>query len=68
MDDYVPVSPPLHNQEVEEEDAGWGEVRREEVRDSDSEDEDEGGVGRGMVDLDEVAREEMGVWGEREEE
>lgn len=68
MDDYVPVSPPLHNREVEEEDAGWGEVRREEVRDSDSEDEDEGGVGRGMVDLDEVAREEMGVWGEREEE
>lgn len=72
MDDFVPVSPGFIKDD-EEEDAGWGEMSREEARgeDSDSDGED-GGDGKGkrrsgVVDLDEVAREEAGVWGEREE-
>ncbi|PSN68903.1 hypothetical protein BS50DRAFT_549359 [Corynespora cassiicola Philippines] len=68
MDDFVPVSPAFNRTE-EEEDAGWGEMSKEEARnDEDSEDEGEI-VGRreGMVDLDAVAREEMGVWGERDD-
>lgn len=68
MDDFVPVSSSPFLREQEEEDAGWGEMSREEARKgADSDDEDDG-VGRrsaeGMVDLDAVAREEMGVWGE----
>jgi hypothetical protein len=65
MDDFVPVSPAFPSKE-EEEDAGWGEMSREEV-DQDSDEEDGGGNG-GLVDLDAVAREEADVWGEREDE
>jgi hypothetical protein len=69
MDDFVPVSPPSFGRE--EEDAGWGEMSREEARAADENNsEDEGGrvSGEGLLDLDAVAREEMGVWGEREDE
>lgn len=68
MDDFVPVSPAFPSKE-EEEDAGWGEMSREEAHASDSDGEDEGGdtKTRGMVDLDAVAREEQDVWGERED-
>ncbi|KAF2684569.1 hypothetical protein K458DRAFT_431482 [Lentithecium fluviatile CBS 122367] len=78
MDDFIPVSPPPFTREEEEEDAGWGEVSREEAQRrggaGESEDEEEGGGDgyrrstEGLVDLDAVAREEMGVWGEREDE
>ncbi|KAL1594372.1 hypothetical protein SLS60_010132 [Paraconiothyrium brasiliense] len=66
MDDYVPISPPMAH-DREEEDAGWGEVSKEEAKGDVSEDEESGYTGA-MVDLDEVAREEMGVWGEREDD
>jgi hypothetical protein len=69
MDDFVPVSPSFPREE-EEEDAGWGEVSREEARreESDDEDDDDEEHGReGLIDLDAVAREEQGVWGERED-
>ncbi|KAJ4291635.1 hypothetical protein N0V90_009530 [Kalmusia sp. IMI 367209] len=71
MDDFVPVSPPFVRDE--DEDAGWGEVGRHEARrdeESDEESDEEDVVERreGMVDLDAVAREEMGVWGEREDD
>ncbi len=68
MDEYVPASPSFPTEE-EEEDAGWAELRRKEseAKDeiSDDEDDDERGP---LVDLDAVAREEMGVWGDREDE
>lgn len=72
MDDYIPVSPPIAHAVEDEEDAGWGagwgEVRREEVSDTEGDGEEEEDMrGHGMVDLDEVAREEMGVWGDRED-
>ena len=63
MDDYVPVSPAL---QPDEEDAGWGEVRREEARgkdDDEEEEEEHERIGRGFVELD-VANEERGVWGD----
>lgn len=72
MDDFVPVSPGFARDE-EEEDAGWGEMSREEARgeDSSSDDEEDDGKGgkrrSGGIDLDEVAREEADVWGERED-
>ena len=69
MDDFVPVSPQPYTRE--DEDAGWGEMSREEARRADdSDDEDEAGrlSSEGLVDLDAVAREEMGVWGEREDD
>lgn len=71
MDDYVPVSTSPFMREQEEEDAGWGEMSREEAKkDDDSDDDYAEGVdgrrsGEGMVDLDAVAREEMGVWGDK---
>jgi hypothetical protein len=68
MDDFVPVSPPAFTRE--EEDAGWGEMSREEARrGDDSDDEEEAGrlSSEGLVDLDAVAREEMGVWGDRDD-
>lgn len=67
MDDYVPASPSFSAQE-EDGDAGWGDLRRKEsnVERGGSDDEDE--EGGALVDLDAVAREEMGVWGEREDE
>jgi hypothetical protein len=68
MDDFVPVSPQSFSRE--DEDAGWGEMSREEARraDDSDEEEDSGRVSsEGLVDLDAVAREEMGVWGERED-
>jgi hypothetical protein len=70
MDDFVPVSPAFRD---EDEDAGWGEMSREDIREAkagkgkveeDSDDEDN----EGLIDLDAVAREEMGVWGERDED
>jgi len=72
MDDFVPVSPAFP-QDDEDEDAGWGSMCREEARgqesSSEEEDDDEGGNGRGkgMIDLDAVAREEADVWGDRED-
>jgi hypothetical protein len=70
MDDFVPVSPAFRDEE--EEDAGWGEMSREDIREAkrgkqveeDSDEEDK----EGLIDLDAVAREEMGVWGERDDE
>ena len=68
MDDFVPVSPAFPTKE-EEEDAGWGEMSREEVEESESDEEEyEGRTSGGLVDLDAVAREEADVWGEREDE
>jgi hypothetical protein len=64
MDDYVPVSPVP--QSHDDEDAGWGEVSRAEAIKDDGDDDGDGGDGA-LVDLDAVAREEMGVWGERED-
>ncbi|KAI4907102.1 hypothetical protein J4E90_009997 [Alternaria incomplexa] len=72
MDDFVPVSPAFP-QDDEDEDAGWGSMSREEARgqesSSEEDDGDEGGSGRGkgMIDLDAVAREEADVWGDRED-
>lgn len=70
MDDYVPVSPAyVPEREEDELNAGWGEVSREEARRADdSEDESDGEGGKvAMVDLDAIAQ-EVGVWGEREED
>jgi hypothetical protein len=68
MDDFVPVSPAMQK-EGEDEDAGWGEMSREEARSDDDHDEEEyeGRASGGLVDLDAVAREEADVWGERED-
>jgi hypothetical protein len=68
MDDFVPVSPAFAREE-EEEDAGWGEMSKEEARPDESSDEEEyeGRPSGGLVDLDAVAREEADVWGERED-
>ncbi|KAF2469683.1 uncharacterized protein BDR25DRAFT_263624, partial [Lindgomyces ingoldianus] len=68
MDDFVPVSPSFPRDD-EDEDAGWGEMSREEARKDDSDEEggdngDNGSRRVGMVDLDTVAFEERGVWGE----
>lgn len=69
MDDFVPVAVPVVGEE--EEDAGWGEVRRSdavgEFGGEDEEEDVEDDRREEMVDLDEVAREGMGVW-EREED
>jgi hypothetical protein len=52
-----------------EAEAGWGSASMN--RDAEEEEVEEGKKGRtsteGMIDLDAVAREEMGVWGERED-
>ena len=61
MDDYVPSTPELPRDEME--DAPWGEASREVAERSDDEDEDGGRVE--MLDLDAIAQ-EAGVWGERE--
>ncbi|KAF1843353.1 uncharacterized protein K460DRAFT_407709 [Cucurbitaria berberidis CBS 394.84] len=73
MDDFVPVSPAFAREE-EDEDAGWGEMSREEARKGDSSDDDdedddevEGRKSGGLIDLDAVARDEADVWGERED-
>jgi hypothetical protein len=68
MDDFVPVSPGFVREE-DEEDAGWGEMSKEEAREEESSDEEEyeGRASGGLVDLDAVAREEADVWGERED-
>ncbi|KAF1998795.1 hypothetical protein P154DRAFT_468928, partial [Amniculicola lignicola CBS 123094] len=80
MDDFVPVSPSFRD--AEDEDAGWGEMSREEARwsgergrggdgdggDGDEDEESEGdGEKVGFIDLDAVALEEKGVWGGDEE-
>ncbi|KAH7070977.1 hypothetical protein FB567DRAFT_481542 [Paraphoma chrysanthemicola] len=67
MDDFVPVSPALPRDD-EDEDAGWGEMSREEARGESSDEDDDEGRRGGLVDLDAVAREEADVWGEREDE
>ena len=66
MDEYVsPVSPGYEDSREGEEDAGWGDVRREDEAEGNSE---EGrGEGVRMVDLDAVAREELGVWADTED-
>jgi hypothetical protein len=64
MDDFVPVSPALRDDE--DEDAGWGEMSREEARQRESSDDEGDGKEagkRGLIDLDAVAREEADVWG-----
>jgi hypothetical protein len=68
MDDFVPVSPAFVREE-DEEDAGWGEMSKDEARQDESSDEEEyeGRTSGGLVDLDAVAREEADVWGERED-
>ncbi|KAF1913342.1 hypothetical protein BDU57DRAFT_522199 [Ampelomyces quisqualis] len=67
MDDLVPVSPGFVRDE-DEEDAGWGEMSREEVRGEERSDEEEEEGNRGVgLDLDAVAREEADVWGDRED-
>lgn len=70
MDDYVPTSPSFPVSD-EDEDAGWGDLRRKGSNtvkeDSSDEDEEKEGTGT-LVELDAVTREEMGVWGEREDE
>lgn len=68
MDDFVPVSPAFAREE-EDEDAGWGEMSKEEAREDDSGDEDEveGRNSGGLIDLDAVAREEADVWGDRDD-
>jgi hypothetical protein len=68
MDEFVPVSPG-YVREDDEEDAGWGEMSKEEAKEDESSDEEEyeGRTSGGLVDLDAVAREEADVWGEREE-
>lgn len=67
MDDFVPISP-SYQQDEETEDAGWGEMNKEEARRDEESDEDEDMVERreGMIDLDAVAQ-EVGVWGDGEE-
>ncbi|KAF2019278.1 hypothetical protein BU24DRAFT_418865 [Aaosphaeria arxii CBS 175.79] len=77
MDDYVPVSP-SYLRDNDDEDAGWGEMSREEAiradDGSDDDEEDDGEFvdgrrsGEGLIDLDEVAREEKGVWGDRSDD
>jgi len=71
MDDFVPVSPAFPRDE-EEEDAGWGEMSREEAKAGRVEESDDEGemVGRreALIDLDEVAREEIDVWGDRRDD
>jgi hypothetical protein len=67
MDDFVPVSPALPREE-EQEDAGWGEMSKEEAKGDDSEDEDDDGGKGGLIDLDAVAMEEMGVWGDKSDD
>ncbi|KAF2661927.1 hypothetical protein K491DRAFT_586302 [Lophiostoma macrostomum CBS 122681] len=67
MDDFVPISPAFPK-EQEEEDAGWGEMSKAEARGEDSEDEDEDGGKGGLIDLDAVAMEEMGVWGDKSDD
>ena len=69
---YVPSSPGLPLMDNEDEEDGWADLRRRESgqsRKADEEgDSDQEEEGRGLVDLDAVAREEMGVWGDRDEE
>lgn len=69
MDEYVPASPPVIERQ-DEEDAGWGEVDRDELQNRDKEesnDEDNGGRKVDMIDLDAIAG-EVEAWGEREED
>ncbi|KAF2748850.1 hypothetical protein M011DRAFT_400135 [Sporormia fimetaria CBS 119925] len=70
--DFVPVSTPspVFVADEEREEAGWGEMSREEAKRAEDEETEEGeeeGSARGFVDLDEVAREEMGVWGKEDD-
>ena len=64
MDDFVPVSPAFPRED-EGEDAGWGEMSREEAKQGEDSDDDEeeyeGRTSGGLVDLDAVAREEADV-------
>lgn len=67
MDDYVPVSPAFPREE-ENEDAGWGEVSKEEAKGhDDSDSENEARKSGGFIDLDAVARDEADVWGDRDD-
>lgn len=67
MDDFVPVSPAFQR-DGDEEDAGWGEMSKEEARRDDGSDEElEGRNSGGFIDLDAVARDEVDVWGDRDD-
>lgn len=66
MDDYVPVSPGVV-QDEEVEDAGWGEVSHTEAKKVEDNDEDEDGGKVAMVDLDAIAQ-EVDVWGQKEDD
>ncbi|KAI8938420.1 hypothetical protein NX059_004314 [Plenodomus lindquistii] len=67
MDDFVPVSP-AYQRDGEDEDAGWGEMSKKEVKDDESSDEEvEGRTSGGFIDLDAVARDEADVWGDRDD-
>jgi hypothetical protein len=70
--DFVPTSPAFAGDEEEElEHAGWGELsmeeqaRRRQMEEEESSEDESEGRREGLIDLDEVAREEMGVWGDR---
>ncbi|KAL6710929.1 hypothetical protein ACN47E_006804 [Coniothyrium glycines] len=68
MDDFVPVSPAI--QDDDNEDAGWGEVSKNEAQNGDGSDDEgevEGRKSGGFIDLDAVAREEADVWGDRDD-
>ena len=69
---YIPASPGLPLADDEDEEDGWADLRRRESERSGKGDEgdsdEEGGDRGGLVDLDAVAREEMGVWGDRDED
>jgi len=66
MDDFVPVIPAF--QRVgEDEDAGWGEMGKEELRDDHSDEEGGDSNSGAFIDFNAVARDEVDVWGERDD-
>jgi hypothetical protein len=67
MDEYVPASPGMPAEEVE--DAGWGEMRRVESRKEEDEEDEEERRRKGWVvdsDVDVGVAEERGIWGDGE--
>ena len=66
MDDFIPVSPALPRDD-EEDDAGWGQMSKDEARADDSEDEDDDAK-RELIDLDAVALDERDVWGDKSDD
>lgn len=67
MDDFVPRSQ-SYQRDGDDEDAGWGEMSKKEPKgDESSDSEVEGRHSGGFIDLDDVAREEADVWGDRDD-